>query len=81
MPIEYDITTDSLYLKGIEKGLEQGVQKGLQQGVERGLAKGAEETKKQDIVGLLRLRTVSDEDIAIALNVSIEMVQEIKKEL
>ena len=81
MPIEYDITTDSLYLQGIEKGLEQGVQKGLKQGVERGLAKGVEETKKEAILGFLRLRTVSDEDIAIALNVPLEMVQEIKKQL
>ncbi|MDV7399324.1 hypothetical protein RZS08_48380, partial [Arthrospira platensis SPKY1] len=36
MPIEYDITTDGLYLEGLEVGLEQGLERGLEKGLEQG---------------------------------------------
>jgi hypothetical protein len=40
MPFHYDVTTDALYLEGIEKGMDLGVEKGIDLGIEKGIEKG-----------------------------------------
>lgn len=33
MPIQFDFETDTLYLRGNEKGVEKGVEKGIEKGI------------------------------------------------
>jgi predicted transposase YdaD len=49
MPITYDIEKDYLFLKGIEKGIEQGLEKGIEQGLEKGIEQGLEKGIEQGL--------------------------------
>lgn len=71
MPITYDITKDSLYLKGIQ----DAEQKGKKQWEESGRIKEKDEVIKN----LLKLEKLSIKEIAIAANTTIEHVLQIKE--
>ncbi len=49
MPITYDIETDGLYLKGIEKGRERGLEEGRERGLEEGRERGLEEGRERGL--------------------------------
>lgn len=65
MEIHYDIETDGLYLKGIEKGIEMGIQKVI------------ELEKQQFVHKLWSLQEFSLEKIALMVDVSHERLLEI----
>ncbi|CAA9286528.1 MAG: hypothetical protein AVDCRST_MAG56-4184 [uncultured Cytophagales bacterium] len=69
MAITYDITKDYLY------------QQGQEQGIERGRKQGQQEMPRQMIENLLKLETISPENIAKAASVPLEYVQQIAAEL
>jgi predicted transposase YdaD len=70
MPIIYDLETDIRYLQGKQKGAEEATASALI----RGMREGEQETKIKDIKGLLRLGVLTPDQIATALDVSIEFV-------
>ncbi len=65
MGLLYDITKDYLYQQGMEKGIE----------------KGQQETKRQMIESMLKIETISLENIATVAGVPVEYVQQIAEEL
>ena len=77
MPIHYDIETDSLYLKGTEKGTQIGIEKGIEIGVEKEAAR-----KDYVFVRSLLLNTdFTDDKIADVAAVTLAFVQKVKSEL
>lgn len=77
MKIHYDIETDGLYLKGIEKGIEMGIQKGIQKVIDEGIKKGIELEKQAFVHKLWSLQEFSLEKIALMVDVSHERLLEI----
>ena len=71
MPITYDITKDSLYLEGMEKGLEEGL--------ERGLNEGLEKSKQQMILRMLQQGILTIEQIAELAEVDVEFVLSLRE--
>ena len=71
MPITIDITQNELFKEAFAEGLNKGKESGLQE--------GSEKTKKQAIIGFLKLGSVSIQDIAQGLDVSEQYVLEIKQ--
>ena len=66
---------------GREEGLQQGLKTGIQQGLQKGLQQGLQEGTRTVVFNLLRMGTLTDEDIMKAGNLSFEELQELKKEL
>ncbi|PWJ57951.1 putative transposase YdaD [Dyadobacter jejuensis] len=66
---------------GIEKGLEQGIEKGLEQGIEEGIAKGIEKGIEKTARNLVKSSILTNAQIASALEVSVEYVVNIRKEM
>ncbi|MEM6319347.1 MAG: hypothetical protein AAF960_16870 [Bacteroidota bacterium] len=71
MPITYDIETDYLYKKGIEKGIE----KGIGQGIERGENLGIDQQATVTIISLLLKTDFPIEQIANLAVVSLDSVK------
>ncbi len=72
MPITYDITKDSFYLRGQAKGLEQGIE----QGIERG--------REEKIIAMIRNMLEKGSDIkfiAEVAEVTQKYVRQIQKEM
>ena len=63
--------------KGLEQGLEQGLERGLEQGLEQGLSIG--DTKA--VKALVKTTQLSDDEISKELEVSVDFVKMIRKEL
>jgi predicted transposase YdaD len=82
MPIVYDIQTDYLFLKGIEKGEVQGFEKGEVQGFEKGKIQGIEQGIEQGqllfIKSLLSNTDFSNEKIAQLVGCKLETVQQVR---
>jgi predicted transposase YdaD len=85
MPIVYDIQTDYLFLKGIEKGIERGIErgieKGIEQGIEKGVEKGIEKSQLLFIKSLLANTDFSDEKMALLVGCKLEIVQQVRNNL
>ncbi len=64
--------------QGIEKGIRQGIEQGIQQGIEQGIQQGIEQGKRQIIQKML-LKGVKSEDISEMLEIDINIVNNIKK--
>ena len=77
MPIEYDITTDALYLEGIEKGVEKGIEQGIEQGIQKGIVQGVEKA----ILKLLLSNKLSEAEIADIMGVGVDKIKEVKRKL
>lgn len=60
MPITYDITKDSLYLEGMEKGLEKGLEKNKQQMILKALQQG--------ILSMEQIAELAEVEVAYVLN-------------
>ncbi len=69
MPIHYNLETDVRYQQGTAKGIEKGIEI------------GAEKAKRLFVENLLRQTDFSDEKIAHIANVTVELVEEIRREL
>jgi len=69
MPITYDITTDGLYLEGIERGIERGIEQGEAQKTRRAITRAL----------LKNILTI--DQIADLLEVSTQQVLEVKKSM
>ena len=64
---------------GMQRGMEKGMEKGIEKGIEKGLTEG--ELKKAKIaIPKLFVRGMSVEDIADALEVSVDLVRQTLKE-
>ena len=81
MPITYDITKDSLYLEGLEKGEEVGFEKGEQKGLKTGEGIGVEKNRRLMIINALKIGKLSVEEIAEMTEVDVAYVLEIEKQL
>jgi flagellar biosynthesis/type III secretory pathway protein FliH len=62
-------------LEGIEIGMEQGMEKGLEMGEQ----KGRQEAQQGFIENLLAATEFSDDKIALLTNVSVEVVEEVRR--
>ncbi|WP_437922063.1 Rpn family recombination-promoting nuclease/putative transposase [Sphingobacterium sp. LRF_L2] len=67
--------------KGMEKGLAEGMEKGIAQGMKKGIEKGIEKNKHEVVNKLIVRGDCSDETIADIVDVSLEFVQAMRKEL
>jgi hypothetical protein len=76
MPIYYDLETDIRYLQGKQKGIDEMIDR-----LPRAILETRQETKGEDVRGLLQLGILSVEQIATALNVPIDFVLMIKAQL
>ena len=72
MPLTYDITTDYLYLQGIEQGIEQGKNRWEEQG----------QLKKAILASINMLKKQFDTTlIAEVLGIDLKLVTQIQREL
>ena len=60
---------------------KENIEKGFQEGMKEGMKAGATEEKLRMVKSLLQMNTLSDEEIADAAQMSMEELQEIKKDL
>jgi len=67
--------------KGLAKGEAKGLEKGLAKGEEKGLAKGEEKGLRISIEKILRKKRLSIEAIADTMDVSVDFVLEIQKNM
>lgn len=67
--------------KGFAKGHTEGLAEGLAEGHAEGLTEGRNQTKKELIINLLKLKSISDEEILQAACISLEELQKIKDEI
>ena len=67
--------------ENIEKGFQEGMKEGIKEGMKEGMKAGATEEKLRMVKSLLQMNTLSDEEIADAAQMSMEELQEIKKDL
>lgn len=72
MPITYDITTDYLYKQGEIKGIKEGIQKERQR---------FQKEKIKGIQLLLKIGQLTNNQIAEAMNVSVDFVQKVKEQM
>ncbi len=72
MPFVYDLETDIRFLQGIRKGQLEGLKEGLQEGEEK--------ARKEIVANLLRLGTLSSEQIAAAAGVSLDFIEQIRRQ-
>lgn len=73
--VNYDITKDGLYIRGMEKGLEKSVEK-----IEK-IKEQVEKEKFEAVKELLREGSFTQKRIAQILSVSIAFVRKVKKEM
>lgn len=81
MPFTIDITQDSWYIEGLEKGMAQGIEKGLEKGLEKGIEKGKKKNSEEVAIRMLRSGLLSDNSICDFTGLSFERLQELKKSL
>lgn len=67
--------------KGFAKGHTEGLAEGHAEGHAEGLTEGRNQTKKELIINLLKLKSISDEEILQAACISLEELQKIKDEI
>lgn len=67
--------------EGLSQGLSKGRAEGLAEGRAEGLAEGQNKAKKELITNLLRLKSLSDQEILKVACISPEELQAIKDEM
>ena len=67
--------SEKIYREGMEDGIAQGIEQGIAQGVAQGIAQGKLESQKETVKSLAEIG-MAVEDIAKAMKVSTEQVQE-----
>lgn len=66
--------------EGLEKGLAEGLAKGLAKGRSEGFSEGRSNAKKEVVINLLKLNSISDKEILEVADISLEELQQIKDE-
>ena len=74
MPVEFDIETDYVFLRGKEAGIKQGVVEGREEGREE----GEKAEKRRLIVNMLRSGQLTDQQIATFADVSVAYVEKVR---
>ena len=69
------------FQEGMKEGMKEGRKEGIKEGMKAGMQAGATEEKLRMVKSLLQMNTLSDEEIADAAQMSMEELQEIKKDL
>ncbi len=64
MPIEYDIKTDYLFMKGKEAGVIEGVTEGMAEGMKEGIKEGKKEGQTEVMVNMLKSGKLTQAQIA-----------------
>ncbi len=60
---------------------KENIEKGFQEGIKEGMQAGATEEKLRMVKSLLQMNSLSDEEIVDAAQMTMEELQEIKKDL
>jgi flagellar biosynthesis/type III secretory pathway protein FliH len=81
MPIHYNLKTDIRYMQGKEAGKNSGFRQGVRKGIKQGLEKGLKEAERHSIRKLLLKTTLDPKKIAEVLEVSVNKVLAVKREL
>lgn len=66
---------------GIQQGIQQGMKRGVQSGIQRGRKYGMEEKSREIAKKLLKLGTMSEEEILQVTEISKEQLDKIKETL
>jgi predicted transposase YdaD len=75
-----DLRETKVYQEALEEGREEGIEQGIEQGIERGIERGRQEgelTAKLNSIPRLSVLGLTREQIAQALDLEIEQVQEV----
>ena len=67
--------------KGLAEGLAEGLAKGLAKGRSEGFSEGRSKAKKEVVINLLKLNSISDKEILEVADISLEELQQIKDEM
>lgn len=65
----------------IEEKLAEGLAKGLAKGRSEGFSEGRSKAKKEVVINLLKLNSISDKEILEVADISLEELQQIKDEM
>jgi predicted transposase/invertase (TIGR01784 family) len=71
-----DLRETKVYQEALEEGIEQGIEQGIERGIERGRQEG-ELSAKLNSIPRLSVLGLTREQIAQALDLEIEQVQEV----
>ena len=74
MPVEFDIETDYVFVRGKEAGIKQGVVEGLKEGKEE----GEKAEKRRLIINMLRSGQLTNQQIATFADVSMAYVEKVR---
>ncbi len=75
-----DLRETKVYQEALEEGREEGIEQGIEQGIERGIERGRQEgelTAKLNSIPRLSVLGLTREQIAQALDLEIEQVEEV----
>lgn len=67
--------------EGLAEGKAKGLAEGLAEGKAEGLAEGIATTKKETALNLIKLRTISLEDISKAIGLPLNQIKELADQL
>ena len=67
--------------EGLAEGLANGLAKGLAKGRSEGFSEGRSKAKKEVVINLLKLNSISDKEILEVADISLEELQQIKDEM
>ena len=73
--------SDLVEVHGIQQGIQQGMKRGVQSGIQRGRKYGMEEKSREIAKKLLKLGTMSEEEILQVTEISKEQLDKIKETL
>ncbi|MEM6845394.1 MAG: hypothetical protein AAF632_24490 [Bacteroidota bacterium] len=81
MPIEYDIQTDYLFMKGKEAGIKEGVKEGMAEGMREGKREGKKEGKEEEqtkvVVNMLKSKRLTHAQIAEFTGIAEKRIKQI----
>lgn len=67
--------------RGLEQGIQQGIQQGIEQGMQQGIEQGIQQGKVEIVRNLINSFGFSDEQVAKAVNVTIDYARKVREEL
>ena len=67
--------------EGLAEGRAKGLAKGLAKGRSEGFSEGRSKAKKEVVINLLKLNSISDKEILEVADISLEELQQIKDEM
>lgn len=76
-----DHVLDDVIEEKLAEGLAEGLAKGLAKGRSEGFSEGRSKAKKEVVINLLKLNSISDKEILEVADISLEELQQIKDEM